>query len=119
MIVYQLELNEDLWATPKQVVDLSNLTAGDFAKWVRKQIRLLGRKSEICTSHKSAIDFWLEELGVKATFLCGGELQINNEIIPTNWVSMGYYFITDGVVETKASKWLEIVESENTEETLL
>ncbi len=112
MIAYKLELNEDLGSAPKRVADLRKLQAKDFAKWVRKQVRLNGRKAEICTTHKSAIDFWLEELGVRATFLCGGEIEINGQVVVSNWTNIGYYFITDEVVETKASTWLEIAESE-------
>src|SRR5579884_2641046 len=58
---------------------IESLTAADFAKWVRKQVRQFGRKAEICNQQYSAVEMWLRELGFVVSFICGGEVEVDGE----------------------------------------
>jgi nicotinamidase-related amidase len=93
---------------------IESLTAADFAKWVRKQVRQFGRKAEICNQQYSAVEMWLRELGFVVSFICGGEVEVDGEWYVSDFQTIGYYMMDeDGMMEEKAGRWLDIVSLEN------
>lgn len=121
MIATILNISEDIWAEgPVTKVDIHQLQMKDFAKWVRKQVRLFGRKADICNQQYSAVEIWLHELGIDAGFLAGGEVSYEGEYLFSDWQACGYYmFNEDGRMETSAGRWLQIVEWDNQEDYLI
>lgn len=103
------------------MANINNLQAKDFAKWVRKQVRQFGRKAEVANIQYSAVEMWLQELGfANVTFIAGGEVEVNGETLYTEWASCCYYmFNEEGLMETAAGRWLEIVNLEQPESYLI
>lgn len=64
-IVYQIAANEDLWAPLTKTVDIRKLQAKDFARWLRKQVRLNGRRSIVgyIGDHiGTPLEMWLQDV---------------------------------------------------------
>jgi hypothetical protein len=99
---------------------INELQAKDFSKWCRKQVRQFGRKAEICNQQYSAVEIWLKELGIEAGFICGGEVEYERQRFTSDWQAIGYYMMDEeGMMETKAGRWLDICELENQEAYLI
>src|SRR5713226_3733833 len=113
------EINEDVWQAPR--VNLNKLQAKDFVKWLRKQIRLYGRKAELCSPSDTPIEDWLQELGYSVSFIVGGELNLNNgTIVTSGWVNIGYYMNDeDGNMVVKADEMLKVAELEQCDAYLI
>lgn len=104
----------------KTIEQLQVLQVKDFTKWVRKQVRQFGRKADICNQRYSAVEFWLQELGISAGFICGGEVCYGTDILPSGFQTIGYYMMDEeGMMEVKAGRWLDIVALENPENFLI
>ncbi len=118
-IVMKRDLSDDLWTPPEKSVDIHALQAKDFTKWVRRQVRLFGRRADICNQRYSAVEIWLQELGIAAGFISGGEVTLDGQIIVSGWQAIGYYMFDDGTMEVKAGRWLDICQSEDQEGFLI
>ncbi len=120
-IEMKLNISEDIWAEVEtHIVDINKLQAGDFQKWVRKQVRTNGRKTEIATIQFTAVEMWLKELGIEAGFIAGGEVEIDGQRVISEWTNIGYYmFNDDGLMELTAGRWLEIASLEQPEYLLI
>ena len=101
--------------------NINQLQAKDFAKWVRKQVRQFGRNAEIASIQFSAVEMWLKELGFEhVTFIAGGEMEVNGSRLYSDWTNISYYmFDEEGLMELKASRWLEIANLERAEDYLI
>jgi hypothetical protein len=120
VVMTQDLISDDLWTLPEAHVDIYQLQAKDFTKWVCKQALQFGRKAEIANIRFSAVEMWLKELGIEAGFICGGEVNIDNKILVSDWSAIGYYMMDeDGMMETKAGRWLDICKLENQEDYLI
>lgn len=101
----------------EQTIDagLMNLQAKDFVKWLRKQVRLFGRKAEVGNAQVCPVEAWAQELGYNVSFICGGEVEVKNEhgvcthFTTTEWTATSYYmYDEDGLMVTKAGKMLDV-----------
>lgn len=121
-MIHMIDRNEnDLFAPIVKVADINELQVKDFAKWLRKQARQYGRKAEIATVAKTAVEIWLAELGLgDVEFICGGEVHIGNEYLFSNWQGIGYYmFDEDGKMVLTIGEWLKIAETDLQEDYLI
>jgi hypothetical protein len=125
MIATVLNLSENLWAeVPATKVDIHHLQAKDFQKWMRKQVRTLGRKAEVATRSTNAVEMWLKELGLTTvSFQSGGDMWFGeggNEDAYTGWISLIHYMTDeDGNAILTAGEWLNIANIEQPETYLI
>jgi hypothetical protein len=107
-----------------QHIRLEELQAKHFQKWMRKQVRLFGRKAQVATCSTNAVEMWLKELGLSTvSFQSGGDMWIGdggNEDAYTGWTSLIHYMTDDdGNAILTAGEWLDIASLEDSETYLI
>ncbi len=120
VVVTQDLISEDLWTLPEAKVDIHQLQVKDFTKWVRKQVRAYGCRAEIANIRFSAVEMWLQELGIEAGFVCGGEVELDGQVLFSDWQAIGYYMMDEeGMMVIEARHWLDICLLENQDDYLI
>src|SRR5690349_12653981 len=93
---------------------LNELQAKDFAKWLRKQIRVSGHRFEVGSIQVCPVEAFVKEItGVEIGFICGGEIEIRGDerqVVTTDWTATSYYMMDeDGMMVIEAGKMLDII----------
>lgn len=110
-------LSADLWGDEPESIDegLMKLQAKHFVAWLRKQVRLYGRKADLCDQRHTPVEIWAADLGYNICFIAGGEVEVNDvsgkriEFTTSDWVNIGYYmYEEDGMMVTQAGKMLDV-----------
>lgn len=102
--------------------DIRELQAKDFAKWLRKQIRQLGRNVQVGSIQTCPVEAWVAEVtGTKINFICGGEIEIEGqEMQYTDWTATSYYMMDEeGLMVTTAAAMLNVINLDKPEAYLI
>lgn len=111
------QLSRDPWTGEKLAPDFSvlfALTVGDYQKWLRRQIRLNGRRAVVGDAQHSPIDIFVKEhTGFDFMLLAGGEIEVvvdgKTYAFMTDATDIAYYlYDDDGNFVTTAGKALDL-----------
>jgi len=110
-------ISNDIWNEQPTQPDFSklfSLTCGDYQKWLRRQIRLNGRRAEIGNAQHSPIDIFVKETtGFDFVLLAWGEINVSvngkDYEFTSNATDLAYYIYSDeGEMITTAGKALDM-----------
>lgn len=112
-------LSTDPWTgDPFVLHGLQPLTVGDYQKWLRKQVRLYGRRAEVGTTLRSPVDLFVKEVtGLDYRLQASGDAEVyvgNVRYVLDGPQVLAYYLYNeDGLLITKAGAALDCAMLEN------
>ena len=103
---------------------MNDLQAKDFARWLRKQVRLCGRHAEVGSIQTCPVEAWVKEVtGIEIAFICGGEIEIEGRMDAleyTDWTATSYYmFDEEGQMVIEAGAMLDMIALDDPESYLI
>lgn len=93
--------------------DYHKVEARHIKAWLHAQERKIGKRAYICDYRVSPIDLFLSEVyGLRATFLVGAEIELDNgDIVRSELINVGYYMMSSsGRLHTRLRAWVLMFE---------